>query len=213
MPLPVSDEPRLVGAARDPDLRRVAVVGVSGVGKSTAARRLGRILRVDLIQVDRLRRQVGANDDRLLARIAELTLRARWVFDGTGWIWVGGKRGAPIGPVFDGATAILWLNYSSAVIWWRYVKRLREWLGPKRSGPWRESLAVKRMLRRIVRIDQLSVRRRRYGVFFEGLDNAAAILEFRHPRELEAFLRRLESRRPPAARESADGLEGPGVGG
>lgn len=66
-------------------MRRVAIIGTSGSGKSVLARRLGELLGLEVIHLDRYFWQPGWVEpprDRWRETVAALAARERWVMDG-----------------------------------------------------------------------------------------------------------------------------------
>ena len=67
------------------DLARINVVGLSGSGKSTIARRLANALRAEYIEMDRLfhgPNWTEANENDFRERVADAIAPDRWVLDG-----------------------------------------------------------------------------------------------------------------------------------
>jgi adenylate kinase family enzyme len=130
-------------------VKRVAVVGTSGAGKTTVGRELAAALGVPYIELDALH-HIGPNWTE--ASADELSETVADAIAGDGWV-VDGNYESKIGDlVVDRADTIVWLDLplrvSLARLWWRTSRRIRAdvelWGGNKeswRSAFWgRESL-------------------------------------------------------------------------
>jgi adenylate kinase family enzyme len=97
---------------------RVVVVGTSGSGKTTMAKRLARALAVPHIELDAL--QHGPNWEQ--ATDEQLRKRAAAATTGDGWV-VDGNYAAVRDEVWPRATAIVWLDLDRPVVMRRVVWR------------------------------------------------------------------------------------------
>lgn len=178
------------------DLRRVAVVGTSGSGKTTFAATLAAKLQAPHVELDALHWRpnwIEAPREEFRAAVAAATAADRWVSDGNYSI----VRDL----VWGRATAVIWLNYRFPTVMgralWRTVHRSlsREELY---SGN-RESLSSAFLSRDSILlwvVTSYRRNRRRYTALFE--DAAFAHLdrlELRRPSEATRFVAHL-----PAAR-------------
>ena len=123
-------------------MRRVLVVGMSGSGKTTAARRVGAKLGLPFHEMDAL--ALGPNWSQppgLVDEVKRITAEPAWIFDSWGYPAVRDI-------LWQSADTILWLDYRAAVVLprlvWRSVVRtvtnaelfggnretLRLWLSP-----------------------------------------------------------------------------------
>ncbi|MFB3065560.1 MAG: AAA family ATPase, partial [Planctomycetota bacterium] len=151
-------------------MERVIVVGSSGSGKTTFARRLGAILGAPHVESDAL--YWGPNwtprdDDELRRLVAEAAAGDRWVFDGNYW------RVRDL--VWTRATDVVWLNPSLPRCFGRGLKRSvmrlirREelWAGNRES--FRETfLSRKSVLWELV--EGFGGMRRRYRAVFDAAE-------------------------------------------
>jgi adenylate kinase family enzyme len=100
---------------------RIVVVGTSGAGKTTLARRVAALLMLPHIELDAINWQPGWRDltrhdpEEFVRRVDEATQAAAWVVDGN------------YGPVRDRvwhrATHLVWLDYERPVIMARVISR------------------------------------------------------------------------------------------
>ena len=105
-------------------MRRVSVVGISGSGKTTVARRLAGRLGVPHVELDALFHGPGwqpADANAFLAAVDDATSVAGWVADGNYRAVVGE------GPVWARADTVVWLDLPRAVVMrqvvWRTLRR------------------------------------------------------------------------------------------
>lgn len=172
------------------NLRRVIVVGTSGSGKTTFARRLAEILDVPHFELDQL--HWGPNwTPKDMAEFRQLTEAAvtgeRWVIDGNYEV----IRDI----VWPRAATIIWLNYPFVTVFWRVLRRTigrvvgRQELFSGNRESFRQSFFSRESILWWV-ITSYPRRRRdftalRAANIFPNL----AWLEFNSPRQAEEFLR------------------------
>ena len=127
-------------------MRRVLVVGMSGAGKTTAARRVGAKLGLPFHEMDAL--ALGPNWSQppgLVDEVKRITAEPAWIFDSWGYPAVRDL-------MWQSADTILWLDYPATVVLPRLIRRsvirtatnaelfggnretLREWLSPGSPG-------------------------------------------------------------------------------
>ena len=173
-----------------PPLRRVRVVGTSGSGKTTFARRLARALDAPYVELD----EVFWGPGWVKRDVAEAhaDLRARTA--GPVWV-VDGNWDSRLGDLLDGADAVVWLDHPRRTVMARVVRRtLRR--GILREELWhgnRESLANLRYLdpeQNIVRWSWTSYPRVRARYAARSDDPRMVRLRGRH--QAEAWLRNVE---------------------
>ena len=99
--------------------RRIAVVGVSGNGKSTLARAAAAKLGVPYVELDALNHKPGwieATDEELRAAADEATRGDAWVADGSYYAKLGML-------VHDRADEVVWLDQPLPLVLYRLIKR------------------------------------------------------------------------------------------
>jgi adenylate kinase family enzyme len=99
-------------------VRRVAVVGVTGSGKTTFARGLSARLGVPYVELDALHWQpnwTGTDPDQLRARVAQAVERPGWVIEG--------NYSKVRDLIWPAADTLVWLDYSLALVLCRLVRR------------------------------------------------------------------------------------------
>jgi adenylate kinase family enzyme len=129
-------------------MRRVAIFGNAGGGKSTLARRLAEITGLPLHALDRLRYRDGGGlipEADYLARHEELLRGEAWIIEGFGSVETAFER-------FDRADTLIHVDLPLHVHRWWVTKRLIKgffvqpegW--PARSPIWRSSLSSYRVI-------------------------------------------------------------------
>ena len=172
-----------------PDLRRIAVVGTTGSGKTTLGRQLGEALGVPHVELDALNwgsNWTPAPTEVFRRRVADALDGESWVSDG--------NYSAVRDIVWDRATTLVWLDYSLWLILrrltWRTVGRVftREelWNGN------REGLRTALFSRESLFVWALKThwsRRKRYAkLIAQGEYINLAIIRHRSPRETDKWL-------------------------
>ena len=98
--------------------RRICVVGTTGVGKSTLASELSRVLCIPHIELDALSwgpNWIACSTEELRRKTDELTCRDAWVVDG--------NYSVIRDLTLQRAEAVVWLDYSLTLILWRLWTR------------------------------------------------------------------------------------------
>jgi adenylate kinase family enzyme len=98
--------------------RRIAVVGTTGSGKTTLARRLARWLGQRHVELDALYWEPKWTP----AATDAFRKRAVQAVSGDGWV-VDGNYGQVRDIIWSRADTMVWLDYSLPVIFWRLVRR------------------------------------------------------------------------------------------
>lgn len=168
-------------------MRRVAVVGTTGAGKSTFARRLAAKLGAPHTELDALHWEANwtpAPD--FAARVREALDRPCWVVDG--------NYNAVQPLVLERADTVVWLDYSFGTKLWRLFRRtLRRALTREILWGTNRETFRKAFLSR----DSIFVwffkthwrQRRRYEARFAALPPQVTLLRLSEPDEAEALLR------------------------
>jgi len=101
-------------------MRRVSVVGNSGSGKTTFARRLARALDVSFVELDAIHHLPGwqpIDPDEFVVRVTELAGDESWVIDGN-------YRTVVVdGPVWQRADTVVWLDLPRRTVMRQVVVR------------------------------------------------------------------------------------------
>lgn len=105
-------------------MRRIAVIGSGGAGKSTLARRLGEILDIEVIHLDALYWNPGwveTPKQQWRETVEELIARDKWIMDG--------NYGATFDVRLPAADTIVFLDFPTRVCLWRAIKRRIQYHG------------------------------------------------------------------------------------
>ncbi len=107
-----------MGSTAECGLRRIAVVGTSGSGKTTFAKEIARLLGLSHVELDALNwgpNWTEAPVDVFRERVAEALRGPEWVVDGNY------SRVRDL--VWGKADTLVWLDYPLRVILWRVISR------------------------------------------------------------------------------------------
>ncbi|KAK8142145.1 Acyl-CoA synthetase member 2 mitochondrial [Beauveria asiatica] len=110
----MSSEPQLSG-------RRIQVIGVTGAGKSTFARRLGQELSIPVCELDSLfhkSRAGGALSEDDARRSVQVLVESNdeWILDGNHWVQLKDVS-------YNKATDIIWIDTPLPLTLWRVITR------------------------------------------------------------------------------------------
>ena len=174
-------------------MKRVAVFGNAGGGKSTLARRLADLTRLPLHVVDMIQFKAGGEavpHDEYLKIHADLVRRDAWIIDGFGCVASAWER-------FAAADTLIYVDLPLSIHYRWVTKRLIQGLfaspkgWPDNSPLWSSTLSSYRVIPRCHRY--LTPRYRQLVV-----DAAASkrVHHLRSPGEIVAFLAAVEDERP-----------------
>jgi adenylate kinase family enzyme len=109
-------------------MQRIAIIGPSGSGKSTLARRVGEILGIDVIHLDRVHWRAGwvePPEEEFEEDVRRaLATRERWIIDGN----YSSKQSITLAA----ADTVVWLDFPRYLCLWRIIRRVLEYSGLSR---------------------------------------------------------------------------------
>lgn len=188
----MASEPDVSPAAAADRLRRVAVVGATGTGKTHLAQALARQRSLPYVELDGLYWEAGwkaAQRDVFRARVTKALAGQAWVADGNAHL----ARDI----VWGRATALVWLDYALALVLWRLAWRTlyRLITGQLQRHGNREPLSHAIFSRDSVLIWALQSHfrhRREYPAELARPENAhLTVIRLRSPRETDQWLANL----------------------
>ena len=169
-------------------MKRVAVFGNAGAGKSTVARRLAEITGLPLCVLDKVQFREGGEPvpyEEYLERHSDLLAQDAWIIDGYGDAATTWERLAA-------ADTLIHVDPRLPVLYWRVTKRLVKGLfadpegWPKDSPLWSSTMTSYRVIPRCHQ--DLTPRYRRLGA---EMGASKRVAHLRSAREAAAFLDRL----------------------
>jgi len=173
---------------------RIVVVGTSGAGKTTLARRIAALLELRYIELDAINWQSGWRDltrhdpEEFVRRVSEAIEAEAWVVDG--------NYGPVRERVWQCATHLVWLDYERPVIMARVISRsliraiLRTELWAGNRERWRHMLRPSHPIRWAW--STWDRRRRETAERLAQRECAhLVVLRLRRPREVESAVNRL----------------------
>jgi adenylate kinase family enzyme len=178
------------------DHPRIAVVGATGSGKTTLARRISAHLQIPHVELDALhwdRDWTPAPLEVFRARVADALSGDAWVVDG--------NYSKVRDVVWSRADTIVWLDYPLPLILWRLARRLwqRTMTQEELWNGNRERLRDHLLSRDSLFLWALKTYRRRrkeYPVLFKQAEfSHLYVVHLRSPREANAWLRSLSASR------------------
>jgi len=166
-------------------MKRVAVFGNAGGGKSTFARQLAEITRLPLHVLDKLQFREGgapAPHDEYLEVHRDLLTQETWIIDGYG-------DNATVWERFGAADTLVYVDLALPIHYWRVTRRLIKGLfadpegWPKGSPLWRSTMASHKVIPRCHRFMTP-----RYRRLVAEMAASKRVAHLRSPREMAAFL-------------------------
>jgi adenylate kinase family enzyme len=129
-------------------MKRVAVFGNGGAGKSTLARRLAELTRLPLYHLDQIQYRTGGDKvphDEYLRAHGDLLKREAWIIDGYGCTASSWER-------FAAADTLVYIDLPLAIHYFRVTRRfVKSLLGdpegyPQDSPMWRSTIQAYRVI-------------------------------------------------------------------
>jgi adenylate kinase family enzyme len=108
-------------------VKKVVIIGSSGVGKTMLARKLSRVLKIRVYHLDRLfwkRKWQGMNRNTRIDILQQIVMRECWIIEGT---YLKSSE-----PRLSAADTIIFLDMPPWLCLWRAFQRHREWRGLRR---------------------------------------------------------------------------------
>ncbi|HHG8771492.1 TPA: AAA family ATPase [Raoultella planticola] len=179
---------------------KINVVGTSGVGKSTLARRLAQTLSVPCIEMDRLywlAQWQGTPDDEFFAKIAAATDAPGWVLDGNY------NRSRPV--KWREVDLVVWLDYGFCRTLRQAVcraasrasRRQELWPGTGNRESFRRSFFSRESIIWWTIKTWKQNRQRYQSDMADPAYRHIRFIRLRHPRQTEDFIRQLQRRVAP----------------
>ncbi len=169
--------------------RRVAVVGVTGSGKTQLAQAIARALGLAYVELDALQWEPGwqmAPRDEFRQRVAAALAGGAWVTDGN----YSGLRDL----VWGQAQALVWLDYPLPLVLWRLLKRTfqrvtsKELLWGTNRETWRGALFSRDSLFLYAFGSQKRIRRNYPAALAQPEYAHLTVVHLRSPRQAEELL-------------------------
>jgi len=178
------------------DVRRIAVVGTTGVGKSTLAGQLAGLLGVPHIELDALYWQ----PDWIASDREDMRRRVRSAVQAEGWV-MDGNYNFLSDIVWPRLQAVVWLDYPLSLILWRLLRRTWQrsvskeliW-GTNREDLWKQFGSRDSLF--LWALKTCRRNRRRYSELLARPENAGlCACHFTHPGATNDWLERVRADR------------------
>lgn len=196
IPMPQIESQQIFAEVRRP-LVRVNVIGTSGSGKSTFSRKLADILRLSYVEMDKVfwrPNWVQPSDETFFADLERVLPEKGWVLDGNY------TRTIPV--KWRQVDLVIWLDYSFPRTLLRAIRRAlhRSWTGEElwegtgNRETFKKSFFTKESIIWWTITTHGKVRRKYEETIQSDRYPQIEFLRFRHPREADAFLKRLSDK-------------------
>jgi adenylate kinase family enzyme len=166
-------------------MEKIVIIGSPGAGKSTFARKLGSILNIKVIHLDRVFWRSGWKEKPIDTRIdilEKIVREKQWIIEGT---YLGASE-----PRLNAADTIIFLDLYPAMCLQRIIKRHHEYRGCfRRDIP--EGCKDELNLIRILKVLVFPIRGRRTLKRKLRNYNSKHIIKLRSTKEVESFLAQL----------------------
>jgi adenylate kinase family enzyme len=170
-------------------MKRVAVFGNTGAGKSTVAKRLADLTRLPLYPLDKIQFRAGGGKvphDEYLTAHAGLLRQDEWIIDGFGCVASAWER-------FAKADTLVYIDLPLVTHYWWVTKRLIKGLFVAPEG-WPENSPMWRSTLNSYKVTWLCHRRLtpRYRQLVAEVAASKRVHHVRSPAEMAAFLAAIE---------------------
>ena len=169
-------------------MRRVIIIGSSGAGKTTLAKKLSAKLDIPHVELDSLYHQANwqpASDEEFLASVKAATNGDSWVLCGNYYSRIGQE-------IWPQADTIIWCNYSFGRVFWQLLHRTLT-RGVRRAELWngnRERLSALFTKDSIIlwMLQNWKKQTVRYEEMFRKPPISATLIRLKNPKERQDFL-------------------------
>jgi adenylate kinase family enzyme len=167
-------------------MKRVAVFGNAGGGKSTLARRLAEITRLPLYPLDLIQYRTGGGEvspEEFLKAHADLLRKDTWIIDGFGSVATAWER-------FSRADTLVYIDLPVATHFWFVTKRLIQGLFVATPEGWPEGSPMWRSTVTSYKVIWLCHRRLtpKYRQLVAEMAASKRVHHLKSPAEMAAFL-------------------------
>ncbi len=174
--------------------KRINVVGTSGSGKSTFAKRLSEILQIPYIEMDVIYWKndwVEPSDSEFFEKIAQATEGSSWVLDGNY------NRSQDV--KWKHVQTIIWLDYPFHLVFFRVLKRSicrlmdqKPMWNTNNKETFKKSFLSKDSIIWWMMTSYPRMKSR-YSEIFESKTSSFNLIRIRNQRELDSFLKQIKS--------------------
>jgi len=171
-------------------VRKVLIIGSGGAGKSTLAVRLGEVLRLPVIHLDRLFWNPGwvaTPEDEWRTRVEEISKGGNWIMDG--------NFGGTMDLRLAACDTVIYLDFPRTLCTWRVIRRwltYRDGTRPDMAEGCREKFD-REFVSWVWNFPKIS--RPKIEEKISRIGNGTTIVRLRSPEAVGAFVRDLSERR------------------